>query len=280
MTRNAVYLVRCPFPDKFNKAEYDVESGRVSGEFDEESSKNLGPVANRRRGSRVWYGADQNRPKPGTEGTVSLWSARASRVQIPLPAPVSLNISSRPFAHTKHYNAERVPNCCDSKLNVSDVRSLYEYITHSREKFLSSFRELGWEEFTKNREASWQSMRGIFVHILEVEDSWLHYDVAGVPWPFGDRDPSAFKSFDEVEAYEREVGEKTRGLVENLMPETLASEVLFEWRHGKVKSSIENIFIHSFVDELAHLGELVSLMWQLDVKPPWTDWMEKHHQPI
>jgi hypothetical protein len=126
----------------------------------------------------------------------------------PSPGAI-LNISSRILAHTKRYNAERLRNCCDPKLNVSDVHSLYKYITHSRSKLLASFRELGWEEFTRNREASWKSMRGIFVHILEVEDSWLHYDAARVPWPFGDRDPSAFKSFDEVEAYERELREKT-----------------------------------------------------------------------
>jgi len=180
----------------------------------------------------------------------------------------------------KGYNAEPLRNCCGPKLNVSDLQSLCEYLAQSRSKFLASFRKLGWEEFTRNREASWQSMRGVFIHILEVEDSWLHYDAMGVPWPFGDRDPSAFKSFDEVEAYDRELAEKTRKLIENLTPGTLAREVVFEWRDGKVKSSIENIFIHAFVDELAHLGELVCLMWQSDAKPPWTNWLEKHHEPI
>jgi len=160
------------------------------------------------------------------------------------------------------------------------VRELYEYVTQTRRKFLFSFRELGWKEFTQNREASWNSMRGVFIHILEVEDSWLHYDAMGVPWPFGDRDPSAFNSFDEVEAYDRVIAEKTRKLIENLTLEILARQIVFEWRDEKVKSSVENIFIHAFVDELAHLGELVCMMWQLNVKPPWTNWMEEHHEPI
>jgi uncharacterized damage-inducible protein DinB len=123
-------------------------------------------------------------------------------------------------------------------------------------------------------------MRGVFVHILEVEDSWLHFDAAGLTWPFGDRDPSAFKSFDEIETYDRELADKTRRLLENLKPEDLARQVIFEWRDGKVKSSFENVLIHAFIDELAHLGELVCLMWQLDVKPPWNDWMEGRYQRI
>ena len=165
-------------------------------------------------------------------------------------------------------------------LNPADLRGLYEYVTQSRRKFLAKSLELGWDEFTKNREASWNSMLGVFVHILEVEDSWLHYDVAGIPWPYGDRDPTAFKTFKEVEAYDRELAEKTRRLIENLTPETLATHVVFEWRDGKVKSSVENILIHTLIDELAHIGELVCLMWQIDTKPPWTNWMEGRYEPL
>lgn len=167
-----------------------------------------------------------------------------------------------------------------TELNVADIRGLYEYVTELRGKFLASFHELGWEEFTMNREASWNSMRGVFVHILEVEDSWLHYDVAGLAWPYGDRDPSTFMSFDEVEAYDRELADKTRRLLDSLTPEVLVKQVIFEWRSRKVKSTIENVLIHAFIDELAHLGELVCLTWQLDVKPPWENWMEGRYQRI
>ena len=122
-------------------------------------------------------------------------------------------------------------------------------------------------------------MLGVYVHILEVEDSWLHHDAMGIPWPFGDRDPSVFASFDEVEVYDRELAQKTRMLMQNLTSEALTRLVSFEWRSRRVKSSIENILMHVFVDELAHLGELVCLMWQLDVKPPWTDWIEGRYEP-
>lgn len=159
------------------------------------------------------------------------------------------------------------------------MRRLYEYVIETRRSFLSKLRELGWEEFAKNREASWNSMLGVFIHLLEVEDSWLHYDLVGKPWPYGDRDPSVFKSFDEVEVYDQELTEKTLSLIENLTQEALVKEVIFDWRQGKVKSSTENILIHTFIDEVAHLGELICLMWQLNLTPPWTNWIERHSQP-
>ena len=38
--------------------------------------------------------------------------------------------------------------------------------------------------------------------------------------------------------------------------------------------SFERIVLHAFVDELAHVGELVGLFWQMDVEPPFIDWID------
>ncbi|MGA3406568.1 MAG: DinB family protein [Candidatus Bathyarchaeia archaeon] len=164
-------------------------------------------------------------------------------------------------------------------MNTADFRSLYEYVTASRHRFLDKCREVGWNEFVKNHEASWTSMRGIFVHLLEVEDSWLHYDVSGKTWPYSDRDPSAFKSFDEIAAYDRELGERTRKFLEEMTDEGLARMVSFEWRDRKVESSVENILIHTFIDEVAHIGEFICLLWQIDIKPPHENWIASHLHP-
>ena len=157
-------------------------------------------------------------------------------------------------------------------MNGSDISRLYEYVILSRRKFYEQFRTLGWEEFVRNREASWNSPQGVFVHLLEVEDSWLHYDIAGKPWPFGDREPSVFKNFDEVEKYERDLTRRTRKLLGDLNPEELRREIAFG--NGKEKATVEDIFIHAFIDEVAHLGEFVCLIWQIDVKPPFVNWID------
>ena len=157
--------------------------------------------------------------------------------------------------------------------------SLCEYLIESRERFFAKFRELGWDEVTRNREATWGSMRGIFVHMLEVEDSWLHYDISGKAWPYGDRDPSAFTSFDAVDAYLADVTGRTRTFLAELTEDRLVEDVVFDWSPGKARSSVREVLVHAFIDEVAHLGELICLMWQMDVTPPHVNWIAGHIGP-
>jgi uncharacterized damage-inducible protein DinB len=165
-------------------------------------------------------------------------------------------------------------------LKTADLAELYEYLIESRRRFLEKFRALGWDIVNQNREASQYSMHGILIHMLEVEDSWLHYDIPGKTWPFGDRDPSAFKDFEGVVAYHNEVARKTRRLIASLADNNLDREVVFETGAGQAKSTVEHILLHTFVDEVAHLGELVCLMWQLDQEPPFINWISRHHERV
>jgi len=161
-------------------------------------------------------------------------------------------------------------------MNVSDLERLYEFVAESRHRFLAKFRDLGWAETNRDRGATQGSMHAIFVHMLEVEDSWLHYDIPGKPWPYGDRDPSAFTSFDTVEAYDEDLSGRTEELLRGLTDADLGREVEFDGARGRVKSTVEHIAIHTAIDEIAHLGELVALLWQLDVEPPWRNWIRRY----
>ena len=66
-------------------------------------------------------------------------------------------------------------------MDPSDFVQISEFLIESRERFLDKFRKLGWDEVAKDRGATWNSMLGIFVHLLDVEESWLHYPEK--PWP-------------------------------------------------------------------------------------------------
>lgn len=162
-------------------------------------------------------------------------------------------------------------------MNVEDLRELYEYVIELRRRFLASYEEQGWEEFAKNREASWNSPLGVIIHLVDVEDFWLHYILQGTRAP---RQPKAasFKSFSDVQAFETEVTSKTRALLKNMKAGDLKREVTF-WPQHRRKSPIVNVFLHVFVDEIAHLGELIALMWEKDVKPPYQSWLRTHSKP-
>ncbi|MFQ5837494.1 MAG: DinB family protein [Thermoplasmata archaeon] len=151
-------------------------------------------------------------------------------------------------------------------MNVSDFSQLFAYMAASRRQFLTKFRELGWDEVTENREATHHSMRNILIHMLDVEDSYLQEVVLGNDMT--ELDPESFKSFDETEVYNSEVTERTREFFATLSPEDLERKVSVPWWKGKAKFRVEPILLHAFLDEMAHLGELICLMWQIGVEPP------------
>jgi len=159
----------------------------------------------------------------------------------------------------------------------SDISQLFEYVADSRRRFLTAFRQLGWREVTRNREATHNSMHGIFIHMLEVEESYLHYDLPGIPWPHGERDPVVFDTFEKMEAYDQAVATKAREFFAGLTADGLGREVLIpDW--GET-TSIEHVLLHTFLDEMAHVGELVCLMWQIDVEPPFRSIVRRWRNP-
>jgi len=55
---------------------------------------------------------------------------------------------------------------------------------------------------------------------------------------------------------------------------------MYDWSHGRAKTRMRRILFHVFVDEPAHLGELIALMWQLHAEPPWAGRLEPHIVPV
>jgi len=54
----------------------------------------------------------------------------------------------------------------------------------------------------------------------------------------------------------------------------LDREIDLKLNDGVYRRKISKILMHAWVDELAHVGELICLLWQLDVKPPYIDWLD------
>jgi uncharacterized damage-inducible protein DinB len=56
-----------------------------------------------------------------------------------------------------------------------EVRQLLEYNAQVRHKYFEALAKLPWNEFVKNREASFHSLRNIFIHTLGAIDYWLDF---------------------------------------------------------------------------------------------------------
>lgn len=152
-----------------------------------------------------------------------------------------------------------------------DIRKLLEYNVCVRRNYLKALEQLPWQEFTENREASFHSMRNIFVHALGAIDYWL--DFLEAKNLRAKKKYDAYQNFDEVRAYMGEVENRMNGYFASLPKEGLKKVYTVKDDTGKImKITAEDILIHVFEEEVHHRGELIALLWQIGVEPPAMGW--------
>jgi uncharacterized damage-inducible protein DinB len=151
----------------------------------------------------------------------------------------------------------------DLVIYLVEVKNLLEYNRIERHAFFKKFTELKWDQFIENREASFHSMRNIFIHSLQGIDFWLDYlqkQNIGSKKKFDE-----FKSYQDLGTYMEQVEKRMQSYLESLSPEMLTRKLPVS---GKGNVTLEDILVHVFEEELHHRGELIALLWQMDIAPP------------
>jgi uncharacterized damage-inducible protein DinB len=156
---------------------------------------------------------------------------------------------------------------------VFSVFELYEYAATVRRKFVEKLATLPWSEVEKNREASFYSMKNIVLHMIDNEDWIVNYVIPGELHKYVRRKWSEYKSMDEVIAHLNEVEAKTRRFLFTLDDKTLSKKVTLKLQSGEqFELSVEECLFQSFTEQLYHMGELIALMWQINIEPPPMQW--------
>jgi uncharacterized damage-inducible protein DinB len=151
------------------------------------------------------------------------------------------------------------------------IVDLLEYNHIVRHRYFESLVKLSWEEFTKNREASFNSFRNIFVHTLGAVDYWLDY--LGKEKLRSERKFDEYETFDEVRAYMERVEKRMNDYLRSLSPRGLKRKYRITGENHKATMiTAEDVLIHVFEEEVHHRGELIALFWQMGVDPPSMGW--------
>jgi len=152
-----------------------------------------------------------------------------------------------------------------------DVRSLIEYNAEVRSRYLATLAKLPWHEFVKNREASWHSMRDIFIHTLGAIDHWLDFlqdEKVRVRRDFDD-----YKTIQDLQDYTDHVEARMRNYLSSLTSELLSKKYMVTNDAGeRIQITAEDVLIHVFEEEVHHRGELIALLWQMGIEPPLMGW--------
>jgi uncharacterized damage-inducible protein DinB len=155
-----------------------------------------------------------------------------------------------------------------------DSRKLFEYSQVLRNRYLEQIAKLPWEEVVRSRGASFDSVRDIFLHTVDAEDRLINYVIPGRTKDWISRNPDEFRNIDAVRKRAREVESKAKASVADMKPEELERKVETT-RPGKPNTlvRVEDVLVHAALENIHHFGELIALLWQMDMEPPHMGWI-------
>jgi len=152
-----------------------------------------------------------------------------------------------------------------------DVKELLEYNKQVRQRYLQALASIPWEELTRNREASFNSIRNIFVHSLKAIDHWL--DVLLKEHNYRAKQYEEYTNLEEIREYKDYVEGRMQKLLDTSLSRKLFDKFVIRNDLGEtVEVTAEDVLIHLFEEEVHHRGELIALLWQMNIEPPLMGW--------
>lgn len=158
---------------------------------------------------------------------------------------------------------------------------LMDFIHELREDFFECAAKLGWKDFAKDRGVSMHSFRDIFLHLAYVEEQHVTEFCEGRPteWmPEVMRIPrdryltiaSVRKRLKEVRA----MGDQ-RFKIWNNSKELEKPAVWVAAGKYPLRLTRDSALAQCLTEHLLHLGEVEAMLWQMDIEPPTTFWIDR-----
>ena len=154
---------------------------------------------------------------------------------------------------------------------MADVRKLLDYNVEVRHRYFDELAKFPWDELVKNREASFHSLRNIFIHTLGAIDYWLDFlmnEHLRKKQEFDD-----YKTIEDMRAYMESVEARMQRYLTSLNSDALMKKYALRNDAGEnIEVTTEDVLIHVFEEEVHHRGELIALLWQMGKEPPLMGW--------
>ncbi len=157
---------------------------------------------------------------------------------------------------------------------AEEFRRVYRYNRAVMDAFARKLDRLPWAVVSKDRGATWHSMAGVFHHIVGVHDGWLNYVVQGadVDEATARRRWDSFTSMKEILRFHEAVGAGVDRLLESLTDDALHRKVRAPWQPKAC--SLEDALLQVTLETAHHLGEIIAMLWQEDIRPPAMTWLD------
>jgi len=130
--------------------------------------------------------------------------------------------------------------------------------------------EIPWATVIESAGASFDSIRDIFVHSLQAEQSWIRRldgkSIEGIyATPF-----TKYSDIKSIQEYADKVENETNEYLEKLTNQKLQSVFEYKGRDGNInRNETEDVLMHVIEEEIHHRGEILCVYWQHDIQPPY-----------
>ena len=160
-------------------------------------------------------------------------------------------------------------------MEPSDFREFFAYNHKVRQEYISAFEKtLTWQDMTKNHETAWLSLKDTLLHIIWAEDTWINYSIQGLEDPHRPFNYSKCQTWNSIAVYNSKVISKVDEYLSSVNQEDLGRIV---WRTNndgiRRRSKVKDILIHVITEELHHRGEIIAILWQMNIQPPDMGWL-------
>ncbi len=163
-----------------------------------------------------------------------------------------------------------------NELNL--IREWYHYNSTVRKRYFQVISKLPEAELTKDRGASFPSILDIFTHVLDAYRWWFLY-VYTDKVRERKRIGGTGLRLDEIEQEEHKIDSFVNRFLQKLSTKDLAKAVVWhevdpKGKRWTIKITMRDMLWQLVGEELQHRGELNALLWQIDIDPPITEWVD------
>jgi uncharacterized damage-inducible protein DinB len=157
-----------------------------------------------------------------------------------------------------------------------DYTEMFAYFKSERKKMIEAFEKLSFEDFSKNRELSYYSLKATFAHTVVVEHNWLHRAYRGLPNL--ESRPEDFGTLEEIMKFMLDTDEKTRALFDEITKADLEKTVHRKLSTGQeIARPLEVVLYHVAIEVIHHYGEIFGEFWKMNIDAPYLPYMRYAH---
>ena len=168
----------------------------------------------------------------------------------------------------------------------TDIERMLVYHSWARGKYLDLFERLPWRVLTRKRGATFESIRNVHLHVLEVYALWLHsyFHQKQLGRTVRALDPakwSRIRSVGQLREINRALDLSVQAVARRLWARDFDRKATDIWTGVPGAVTPREVLWHLIEEDFLHHGEILCMLWQDDIEPPYTGiwWFEYDRAP-